>query len=80
MDSPMDLSDLDVEIRRELGIFPLPEGLRISVVVPIYNEKATVVEIGDGRRETRDSEFPAPCLPSPLPSHVSPCYTTLPSA
>ena len=32
-------------ICRELGIYPLPEGLRISVVVPIYNEKATVAEI-----------------------------------
>ena len=30
---------------RDLGIYPLPEGLRISVVVPIYNEKATVTEI-----------------------------------
>ena len=30
---------------RELGIYPLPDGLRISVVVPIYNEKATVEEI-----------------------------------
>jgi glycosyltransferase involved in cell wall biosynthesis len=30
---------------RELGVYPLPEGLRISVVVPIYNERATVVEI-----------------------------------
>ena len=30
---------------RELGVYPLPEGLRISVVVPVYNEKATVVEI-----------------------------------
>lgn len=32
-------------ICRELGIYPLPEGLRISVVVPIYNEKATIAEI-----------------------------------
>ena len=30
---------------RELGIYPLPEGLRISVVVPIFNEKGTVEEI-----------------------------------
>jgi glycosyltransferase involved in cell wall biosynthesis len=37
--------DLGEDIRRELGIFPLPEGMRISVVVPVYNEKATVVEI-----------------------------------
>ena len=39
------LSNLDVDVRRELGIYPLPEGLRISVVVPIYNEKSTVAEI-----------------------------------
>jgi glycosyltransferase involved in cell wall biosynthesis len=38
-------ADLDDNIRRELGLFPLPEGLRISVVVPIYNEKDTVAEI-----------------------------------
>jgi glycosyltransferase involved in cell wall biosynthesis len=36
---------LGEDICRELGIFPLPETLRISVVVPIYNEKATVSEI-----------------------------------
>ncbi|MEN6407842.1 MAG: glycosyltransferase family 2 protein [Thermoguttaceae bacterium] len=33
------------ELSRELGIYPIPEGLRISVVVPVYNEKDTVVEI-----------------------------------
>ncbi len=36
---------LGTDICRELGIFPLPEALRISVIVPIYNEKATVSEI-----------------------------------
>jgi glycosyltransferase involved in cell wall biosynthesis len=40
--NPSGLSD---DICRELGIYPLPEGLRLSVVVPIYNEKATVAEI-----------------------------------
>lgn len=30
---------------RELGIYGLPPDLRISVVVPIYNEKATLPEI-----------------------------------
>jgi glycosyltransferase involved in cell wall biosynthesis len=30
---------------RELGIYPLPEGLRISVVVPVYNERGTVAEL-----------------------------------
>jgi glycosyltransferase involved in cell wall biosynthesis len=33
------------DVCRELGLYPLPEGLRLSVVVPIYNEKNTVVEI-----------------------------------
>ena len=53
MTIPDDYSDLDQKwqsllgktICRELGIYPLPEGLRISVVVPVYNEKPTVVEI-----------------------------------
>ena len=39
------LRGLTDDICRELGIYPLPEGLRISVVVPVYNEKATVAEI-----------------------------------
>ena len=30
---------------REFGIYPLPEGLRISVVVPVYNERATIAEL-----------------------------------
>ena len=30
---------------RELGIYKMPEGLRISVVVPVYNEKDTLAEI-----------------------------------
>ena len=28
-----------------IGIYPLPEGLRISVVVPVYNERGTVAEL-----------------------------------
>ena len=36
---------LGESVCRELGIYPLPEGLRISVVVPIFNERATVAEI-----------------------------------
>ena len=36
---------LQHEVYRELGIYPLPDGLRISVVVPVYNERATVAEI-----------------------------------
>jgi glycosyltransferase involved in cell wall biosynthesis len=39
------LQDLGADVCRELGIFPLPEGLRISVVVPVYNEKETLLEI-----------------------------------
>lgn len=38
-------SDLNDDIRRELGLFPLPEGFRLSVVVPIYNEKDTIIEL-----------------------------------
>ncbi|MCE5303672.1 MAG: glycosyltransferase family 2 protein [Planctomycetaceae bacterium] len=33
------------ELSRELGIYPIPEGLKISVVVPVYNERETVIEI-----------------------------------
>ena len=30
---------------RRLGIYPLPEGFRLSVVVPVFNEVATIDEI-----------------------------------
>ena len=30
---------------RQLGVYPIPEGLRLSVVIPTYNEKETVEEI-----------------------------------
>jgi glycosyltransferase involved in cell wall biosynthesis len=30
---------------RRLGFFPLPPGLRLSIVIPIYNEKETVGEL-----------------------------------
>ncbi|NLF08564.1 MAG: glycosyltransferase family 2 protein, partial [Pirellulaceae bacterium] len=36
---------LGTELCWELGIYPLPDDLKISVVVPIYNEKSTVEEI-----------------------------------
>jgi len=36
---------LDERIRRQLGLYPIPEGLRLSVVIPVYNEKETVEEI-----------------------------------
>jgi glycosyltransferase involved in cell wall biosynthesis len=38
-------SFLGERLSREMGVYPLPAGLRISVVVPVYNEKATVAEI-----------------------------------
>jgi glycosyltransferase involved in cell wall biosynthesis len=39
------IQQLDRNILRELGVYPIPEGLRISVVVPIFNEKGTLLEI-----------------------------------
>jgi glycosyltransferase involved in cell wall biosynthesis len=45
MDSLKNALGLDENLCRELGVYSLPEGLRISVVVPIYNEKDTVAEI-----------------------------------
>lgn len=30
---------------RQLGLYPIPAGLRLSVIVPVYNEKDTVREI-----------------------------------
>jgi len=36
---------LGPDLSRRLGLYPLPPDLRVSVVVPVYNEKATVEEI-----------------------------------
>jgi len=36
---------LGPEASRRLGLFPIPPGLRISVIVPVYNERPTVQEI-----------------------------------
>jgi glycosyltransferase involved in cell wall biosynthesis len=36
---------LGPEISRRLGLAPIPPGLRISVVVPVYNESATLKEL-----------------------------------
>jgi glycosyltransferase involved in cell wall biosynthesis len=36
---------LGPEASRRLGLFPIPPGFRISVVVPVYNERATVQEL-----------------------------------
>lgn len=39
------MQQLSENVLRDLGVYPIPAGLRISVVVPIYNEKDTVTEI-----------------------------------
>ena len=36
---------LGEEICRQLGVYPLPEGLRLSIVIPAYNEIHTIQEI-----------------------------------
>jgi glycosyltransferase involved in cell wall biosynthesis len=36
---------LGEDICRDLGIYAMPEGLRISVVIPVFNERATLTEI-----------------------------------
>lgn len=36
---------LGPELARRLGVYPLPEGLVLSVVIPIYNEKNTIEEL-----------------------------------
>lgn len=35
----------------QLGIYPLPDGFRLSVVVPVYNEMATLAEVVQRIRE-----------------------------
>lgn len=30
---------------RQLGVYPIPDGFRLSVVIPVYNERATVAEL-----------------------------------
>src|SRR5712691_4317641 len=49
---PKDVPILDQLMRifgedtmRQLGIYPLPPGFKLSVVMPVYNEKATIYEI-----------------------------------
>jgi glycosyltransferase involved in cell wall biosynthesis len=50
-DAPLDLSPeaagrlLGARLARQLGIYPLPKDFRLSVVVPVYNERATLEEI-----------------------------------
>jgi glycosyltransferase involved in cell wall biosynthesis len=45
MDSQATPFGLDAEMCRELGLYTVPEGMRISVIVPVYNERSTVGEI-----------------------------------
>ena len=53
MPSPQDVAQTAEQLKsllgkslcRELGVYTLPASLRISVVVPVYNEKATLPEI-----------------------------------
>ncbi|KKK46608.1 hypothetical protein LCGC14_3163550, partial [marine sediment metagenome] len=36
---------LGEEVARQLGIFPIPDDLLLSVVIPVYNEQSTLREI-----------------------------------
>jgi glycosyltransferase involved in cell wall biosynthesis len=36
---------LGPEVCRQLGVYPLPAGLRLSIVIPVYNEQDTIEEI-----------------------------------
>jgi glycosyltransferase involved in cell wall biosynthesis len=45
IDGPKPSLTLDADVCRELGVYALPEGLRITVVMPVYNERDTVAEI-----------------------------------
>jgi len=47
---------LGQNVCRQLGIYPLPEGFRLSVVIPVFNEVETVVEV---IRRVRSSDVPA---------------------
>ena len=42
--SPVETA-LPDNVWRNLGVYPLPAGLRILVVVPVYNERNTAAEI-----------------------------------
>jgi glycosyltransferase involved in cell wall biosynthesis len=44
---------LGERVCRQLGLYPIPEGLRLSVVIPAYNEKETLEEIVRRVREVR---------------------------
>ncbi|MBL9124414.1 MAG: glycosyltransferase family 2 protein [Planctomycetaceae bacterium] len=44
---------LGKHVCRKLGIYPLPRGFRLSVVIPVYNEQATVAELVERVRGTQ---------------------------
>ncbi len=46
---------LGVGVCRRLGIYPLPEGFLLSVVIPVFNERATIAEL---IRRVRESDVP----------------------
>jgi len=46
---------LGVAVCRRLGIYPLPEGFLLSVVVPVFNERSTIAEV---IRRVRDCDIP----------------------
>ena len=39
------IETLGEQFCRKLGLFRIPEDLTLSVVIPVYNEKATILEI-----------------------------------
>ena len=43
---------LGPELCRKLGIFPLPDGFRLSVVIPVYNEIRTLAKVIERVRAT----------------------------
>lgn len=45
MDASQNVFNWDADVCRDFGIYEIPSDLRISVVVPIFNEKNTLVEI-----------------------------------
>jgi glycosyltransferase involved in cell wall biosynthesis len=45
MESSKPSFSLDADVCRDFGIYEIPEGLRLSVVVPVFNEKDTITEI-----------------------------------
>jgi glycosyltransferase involved in cell wall biosynthesis len=58
--TPQQVRDwLGERICRQLSLYPMPEGLRISVVIPVYNERNSVCEL---IRRVRAVEIPKEIL------------------